>query len=463
MLNVTNIINLTLLVTFGLACFTGLGWLVVGPLVRKSIVNKKREPILIQEVAQMMLIGLIINYGLVLVFQSLLCSLLISSILSIAGLICLLISFFRSISSESLFHFPVNSIIGAVFISLLFLGPILVRPLFEWDARSIWFFHAKIIYSAGSFGGLLNLQDPSVLFSHLDYPNLMPTLAAQAAFGVGFWNEYLPKISLFYFLVPAVLLLFSFERRIFSFITLITLLLFTLNPWIWNGYMDGYLAIYLALSALQFGRYLQTRQSTDILSGVLCLLALLYLKNEGALGVLPGILTMLGFFIFTKREIPLKEIVKKNLGVLALIFIVLLPFGIWSVYKHQAGFTNDLGIGSANSFVQIAERLKDGSLKIILVNFIEQTEVAFLLIAFLLFTTLVWKRNIPKEIIPGLISMLIYTIGMMLIYLMTPHDLGWQLRTSVNRTMLAVNGCLFIVSYYLLENLEKDVDSPLIH
>src|SRR5258706_16435582 len=66
-------------------------------------------------------------------------------------------------------------------------------------------FHAKMIYTAGAFGQSTGWQNPVVAFSHPDYPNLVPTLAAQAAFVVGFWNEYIPKISLFFMLGPSII------------------------------------------------------------------------------------------------------------------------------------------------------------------------------------------------------------------------------------------------------------------
>jgi len=171
-----------------------------------------------------------------------------------------------------------------------------------------------MIYSEGTFKALLFSNDPSIGFSHLDYPNLVPTLAAQFAFIMGFWNEYLPKISLFFILVPAVIFIFSFERRSFSFIALLITSLFTMNPWIWNGYMDGYLAIYFALSMLLFGRYLDTGKIQDLLSSILCLFLLLYLKNEGALAVIAGACSMIVVSLVRKNSISLKEFFRKNWG-----------------------------------------------------------------------------------------------------------------------------------------------------
>ena len=57
--------------------------------------------------------------------------------------------------------------------ALLLFVPILSLPLYDWDARSIWFFHGKMIYYAGTLGPEAgwNIQTPQ--FSHVDYPKLV--------------------------------------------------------------------------------------------------------------------------------------------------------------------------------------------------------------------------------------------------------------------------------------------------
>jgi len=143
------------------------------------------------------------------------------------------------------------------------------------------------------------------------------------------------------------------------------------------------------------------------------------------------------------------------LGELLVFVLVLIPFGIWTALKNQAGLTNDLGIGSSRSFIQIAGRLQDGSLKIILLNFLEQTEVPLLLAGFLFFASLIWKVKISKAVLPVILAIGIYSLGIVIVYLLTPNDLAWQLRTSVNRTMLSVSSNLYVICYFLIRNMEK--------
>jgi len=67
--NVTNLIRLVALLVLGFAYLIGLGWLVLGPLVHKSLINIKRDPLHLQEIAQLILVGLFANYAFVLIFN----------------------------------------------------------------------------------------------------------------------------------------------------------------------------------------------------------------------------------------------------------------------------------------------------------------------------------------------------------------------------------------------------------
>ena len=363
MQNVISIIMLILLISLGLIFLLGQGWLVLGPLLHGSLLRKNREISLLQEIPLMMISGLIINYGIVLIFHSLKVSLILSGILAFLGISCFLLHFFQNYKKRIFSSTSINKWIGIAFICLLFLGPILVLPLTDWDARSIWFLHAKMIYTAGSFSQFTGWQDPSVAFSHVDYPNLVPTLAAQVAYLMGFWNEYLPKISLFFILVPAITWLFTFARRSFSFAFLLLLIPFSFYPLIWNGYMDGYLALYFTLAVLLLGIYFKTSQPIDLLSSVYCLFALLYLKNEGALAAIIGIFVILLVFVLNKRTFSLKNLFLNYWKYILVLVILLLPFGLWNLYKRQWSFLTIWEWGLCNRFYKSSVALETDLIK----------------------------------------------------------------------------------------------------
>ena len=127
--------------------------------------------------------------------------------------------------------------ISLLLIAALLATPILGDPLTSWDARSIWFFQAKMIYYAGALSPAMGFSD--VPWSHADYPKLLSSIAGQLAFAAGFWNEYLPKGAELLLLLPVVLGYASFYRADLSFVFLVSLSLLAVGGQFWAGYADG--------------------------------------------------------------------------------------------------------------------------------------------------------------------------------------------------------------------------------
>ena len=347
----------------------------------------------------------------------------------------------------------INRWIGIVFISLIYLSPIIAKPLSDWDARSIWFFHAKMIYTAGSIGQMAGWQHISVIFSHTDYPNLVPILAAQTAFILGFWNEYVPKISLFFMLVPAIAWLFNFSQRSFSFVILLLLIPFSFGGWLWNGYMDGFLALYFSVAMLLLGSYMISAKSSNLIASIFCLISLIYIKNEGSLAALIGLCIATLIYFKDRKLLTLKSLLS-NWRFYIVNLVMLVPFLLWGVYKQQWHLSNDLEIGTVPFFLRIINRLADGSYRLIFKSSFQQIEGAVLLLGVLCAATFAKNKSLSRESFPALIAALIYYLGMIIIYLGTPSDLVWHLNTSIERTLLSVNGCIFVGCYFILRQIE---------
>ena len=460
MLTAINIIKLILLVSLGLLFFIGQGWLVTGPLLHGHLIKRTKNIPYFQELSITLISGLIINYGVVLIFHSLRNSLLACTILAIIGLVCYSVMFIKDVKLKTFSWNSIIKIFGVLLTCVLFIGPVMFIPLYgtDWDARSIWFLHAKMVYYAGSFSLSSGWLHPSVYFSHPDYPNLVPTLAAQIPYVFGFWNEYLPKASLFFLIIPAIMMIFSFYRRSFSFLVLMILIPFSFSSKLWNGYMDGHLTLYFALSLLLLGRYIKNSKPIDLISSAFCLLILIYLKNEGLLAALSGTLAICLTVILMKIKISIRVLIKDYWKYLVGLLVILIPFGLWNLYKHQWGLTNDLAIGVSDTLKQFLTRITDGSYKLIIGNVHDQLNDGLMIFGFLLFGSLALKKRIPREIIPILFASLIYCLGIIAIYMITPYDLVWHLHTSVARTILTATVGLYVASFYLLINFENKED-----
>lgn len=446
MITVVSGIKLLVLIGSGFVFLLGLGWTI-------TELYKTDHFSLSRDIPLILMSGIIFNYGLVLSFQSLQISLIVGCIISLFGVWKLMLHIFYYHRQGRLDSSFINKWTGIAFICLIYLSPIIAKPLSAWDARSIWFFHAKMIYTAGSIGQIAGWQHASVKFSHPDYPKLIPTLAAQIAFILGFWNEYIPKMSLFFMLVPAIAWLFNFSRRSFSFVTLLLLIPFSFGEWIWNGYMDGFLALYFSIAMLLLGSYMISLKSSDFISSICCLISLLYVKNEGSLAAFIGF-CIATLIYFKHKKLSFLKSILSDWRIYIVSFIALAPFVLWGVYKQQWHLSNDLGVGTVQFFLRIIDRLTDGSCKLIFESSYQQLAGALMLLGVLCAASFAWNKSLPKESFPALIAALIYYLGIIIIYLGTPYDLAWHLRTSISRTMLPVSGSTFVGIYFILHQIE---------
>ena len=453
-------LRLAALIGLGPLFMLGLGWLAVGPALHGSLTAKEPDTDLLQEIPLMLLAGLVVNYGAILILQSLRIAALISGLASLVGLGFLAASLWRHRHSWTWTAAGWAKAIGAALLWLVLLAPILGERLEAWDARSIWFFHAKMIYTAGSIGESAGWQEPNVVaISHVDYPKMVPALAAQAAHAMGLWNEYLPKAALLWLLLPALLWLLTFARASWSFLALLLMLPFGLSSssgtaTLWNGYMDAYLALYFGIAVLLLGRYLKSSRAVDLASAGCILLALPNLKNEGVLAALAG-LPPLGYLIFRSVGFRFATLASaRHLRFYLAALAGLFPAVLWSSYSRHWGLTNDLEVGTTQSVTRIVSRLLDGSYAIILARLWATSRGAWLLVGMLAGAYLAWKESLPRQILPAALAGGSYCLGILVIYLLTPYSVIWQLDTSMDRVVLSVSACLYAASYFLLDQLE---------
>ncbi len=452
MSTVINLVKISLLIFISLTYLFGLGYLILKLLLGKILVNALNDR-LFQRTSLYMMIGLLINYLLLLIIQDIKVAIFIGILISIIGLSLFSIQSFKSRRNTQFKWAVFWNLIGIFVIIILFFSPIMAVPLIDWDARSIWFFHAKMIYSAGSINNTAGWSSPIDAFSHPDYPKLVPALAAQLSYIVGFWNEYLPKLALLLMFLPPLMSIISFRKWSLSYIFLLFMMSFNFSLWTWNGYMDGLLAIYTSISILFLGRYFQKMQNIDFISSVVCVLLLINIKNEG---ILVAVAISFVVFQFFSNNWKTTKVTFKNFRKFFLFGItLLLPFLIWNVYKIQWGLHNDLGIGTVESFQFILSRLKDGSMLQIFSQTFGQIYGLIFLIGFLLIALAIRQKTITKEVFFGLIVASIIFLGIITVYSLTPHDLIWHLGRSVDRTMLPVNGGLIIAGYFILHKIES--------
>lgn len=433
--------------------FIGLGFLVF--FLSSPTINNSSKTY--QEVARFIatniLLGISLNHLLMLLVHNMKISLFIGVIFSITG-------FCRafSITRDSLRNcFILGWVIGAISLLTILLFSILILNIpIEWDAQYIWFFHGKMIFYNNGLNLATGLSNPAYQFSHVDYPKLIAILSAQFAYLIGYWNDFLPRLSLLSLLVPAILGVCSFYTKLnISFAYLYLMIFFSMNEYTVNGYMDAYHAIFACLSLLFLWRGYKSDNPEDMLAGFAFVSIIPLLKNEGMLFLVSIIISFILFTLTYKNKKVISMMIKKT------IFwytssLMLLNIFVWSWIKYKWGLSNDLNL-STDSIQLIINRIHDGSSTEILRHLFNQTNIGISLALLLItihFSIKLRAFSFNSIFICASVAS-IYFFGICIIYMSTPHDLSWHLTSSAYRTMMTVNLSIIAANYIVLTTIDN--------
>ena len=302
----------------------------------------------------------------------------------------------------------------------------------EWDARTIWLAHAKVIYFDQDLYSKITVSQ--YIGGHIEYPIGFPALAATLASVVGIWNEVFPKAALIFFLMPPLFITFQILQNKTLEIIFLAGLAIICRSYLFNGYMDALVALYTwAIVILVMGKEFSeidlpsntffTRNYHLVIMIISCFGVLLMLKNEGlAISIL-----LIIFLVFCR--LPLTY--------LQLLMIALLPltfyFIVWKIPLWQYGITNDLM--SDGIIKRILQRLSNfNDIKLIASYFFRYLDLfscAFIL-------NFIRKDVHIKHFIFPIYFVISYAAILFFIYLSTPNDLNWHLHTSVKRALLPI-------------------------
>jgi hypothetical protein len=314
------------------------------------------------------------------------------------------------------------------------------HPISDWDARSIWFFHAKRIFIDNN---LYAQFDHYVGISHNDYPVLVPAIAASIAKVVGHWNEIFPRLAILpviaapFYIIAAIIS----EKIIFNMLN--AMILLVTGVWLLNGYMDAIVGIYCGMACILLTRIYAFDVSAtaknnfgrDFLSLILILASIMWLKNEGLL------IALIAFLIL------LPKIYRRFYLCLLSSFPFMLFYGLWKIPMRINQIHGDLFIGDI--LQRGLDRLgrRDEIAKIAGAVF---EESKFYIIAFFILILWSFRKGFFFRLLPAMTLITLYTAGVIAIYFITPYDLSWHLETSAERVFLVPNlSVTFIFSYFL--------------
>lgn len=318
-----------------------------------------------------MIIGFSLYYTLVLCQINLS---LFSTIFSIAILVASILLFI-TLKQKKVFKLRSNTYINIGF-SVFFIGiclwishalieRIFFEPIFQWDARINWFLYAKkLFYGDGLHQNTYYYYPTAQSLAHPGYPKLIPTISAFFVKYIGFWNDHLPKTSLFIFLCGVIIALLSAKHIHWVWKIAFFILLVGFSPYIQSttggntffitiGYMDGWLSIYTALTLLFLLLYTRYLYKEYLFNGITGLLLLPTIKNEGMLIMLlivSGYILSLLFFHFANKKY-LKLNLLRLVKLFPIILILVTPIIIWKIYLKKWGIdSTDYAINFSDFF-----------------------------------------------------------------------------------------------------------------
>jgi hypothetical protein len=432
---------------------------VLGLALPVCVVAQQGTPQSRHEKAQMVALscaaGLLVNYAFGMLLADLRIVIVAGAIIAIATLVWLAMRGQRTLSKLSGIGWGRWVLAGCLL--FIFSGAILFEPLQAWDARSIWFFQAKQIYYTGGLNIARDWTNPAYEFSHVDYPKLLPLLAAEFAQAWGMWNEYIPKAGLLMLLAPIVMGLFGVVGNLnLSAVFLSAVFLLGGKELLWNGYGDGYLALYGGLSLLFLARWLDERSHLDLVSGIIFLGVAFNLKNEGTLLAVCALAALFVFNFSGDRVERSLKFPRLPACTWLAVLLALVGYCAWSLTKLHWELPNDLQLG-VDSTRRAWERIEQGGPGIVGRALLVQGGAGVAAGLFLLTAMLakILKTHLPAAVwFPAAVAAL-YLLGLFAVYMVTPNPLGWHLSTSVDRTVLVAIAGFFGSCFLVLEAMES--------
>ncbi len=341
----------------------------------------------------------------------------------------------------------------------------LMDPLWANDARSVWFFHAKIIYYAGALRSDAGWLEPAISFSHPEYPKLMPILAATEMVRFGYWNEFLPKLGFVPPLACYLLALLAGPRGRASVGAAAVMIIAFLagGAIVHDGYTDVYTALAAAGALTAMLRWLRHGEPRDAQHALVLIGLGLATKEEGLLFAL-SLLVVVAPLVLSSR---VRAYAKTALSTPFTFFVVALavaPWALWGGLERRWGLQSYLQINHA-TFARAWSRARAGALGPITSSLLAPGsrwfDLATTRFLWLLGATgiakavaLVASRRLQLLNFACLLCGTCYFALLCLVYLMTPFDYRWQISASADRVMLVAFACVLVSFGDAIEDIE---------
>ena len=315
----------------------------------------------------------------------------------------------------------------------IFIEHVVRHPEGGWDATMIWILRARDLFAGRTLAVALPAEQT---WSHPDYPLLLPGALAELWTIQGHWGQAAPiALAAIYAICTVVLLVSAVGQRVGLNVGLFagTLLLATPSFAMEASTREAdvplaaelLVAVLLASEALRCHDLAQ-RSRLLLGAGLACGLAA-WTKNEGV------VFSLAMFFCLLARRPTADGARDAAAFALGCAPVALLIF----FFKTQLAPPNDLFVG--NVWSRLWRPARFGELVWLMVRRLVLFQVwGLTLVSAIVATGWLWWKPArrPTTDRPLWQTLASAVIGVALIYQVSPHDLGWHVRSSIDREFL---------------------------
>ena len=356
-------------------------------------------------------------------------------------------------------------IAGLVIAAVLAAGSFGVQTLMQphgiQDAWNIWNLRARFMFRGGP--NWMDLFNPAIYWlNHPDYPFLVTAGSARAWYFLGNETTRAPAVQAALYSLGLAGILFAGlgSRRSWGSAALAALLLCA-SPWfvlfgawqIADVPLDFFLCSALFLLVLVLSELAPARSGLLFLFGLAGGLAA-WTKNEGLLFLAIVLPAWFAARLFARS--PFRRILREGVPILVGLG---LPMAVLAYFKFVIAPPNDLFVGQTSG--SIWSSIADPSRIILTFQYMGTSLLRLggwqfsLPILLLLFGLLMWKPTPIRIFLFSALTILALLAGYFVIFLITPHDLIWHLRTASDRLVFHIFPPALLILFWAVRTPEE--------
>lgn len=339
-----------------------------------------------------------------------------------------------------LFNKETITVIGIGIIGLILLSILvnMARPIFQWDAMTLYEFRSKIFASGKLIPTAFGKTNTSDLSYYYGYPPLL-SLAHAATYIFGF-QDSLMLYSAFYI---SLIVLFYYglkEKKVRSTIASFSALLVAASPIFFEYSISAYTnlpyAVFIVTSILFALAYIRYQKKLDLFITFIMAFGSICIRQMEPFFLLPFILIII-------HDIEMRKINKVTISFLCIVLLFLVRFG-WEHYvEWDLGRMGASGTSSVLPFPKLADVIS------YLITSLKQYHIYFALFFFVLF---VFTKYITRQkyiLFTILIAIIMLIAGT---FLLARNFAPWrEIPDSVSRMMMFL---IPLIVYYFANILE---------